>query len=267
MPLRSRLFVQPQLEYRRPAGRHRLHKWEDGSLFPVRDSHTAAAVLTASRRDNLGLARHHLGVWAVPLSRRNPCWRPEEGGAYQDRCSQVRDKILRMAVTRDSRVLGLVQRYFSLEYLVFLGTRMLGTGLIGGKATDMLLARAVLLEKDVRWREALETHDSFFIPSDVFYTFLVQNDCWELRRRLMRTRERLDIAAEARRRILGGTFPPHIMRRFSDMLDYFGETPLVVRSSSLLEDSFGNAFSGKYESVFCCNQGERAPGWRNWLRP
>ena len=48
------------------------------------------------------------------------------------------------------------------------------------------------------------------------------------------------------------------MKRFSDMLDYFGETPLVVRSSSLLEDSFGNAFSGKYASVFCANQGDRA---------
>nr|MCU0936968.1 PEP/pyruvate-binding domain-containing protein [Gammaproteobacteria bacterium] len=28
-----------------------------------------------------------------------------------------------------------------------------------------------------------------------------------------------------------------------------------VRSSSLLEDSYGNAFAGKYESVFCANQG------------
>jgi hypothetical protein len=39
------------------------------------------------------------------------------------------------------------------------------------------------------------------------------------------------------------------------MLDYFGQAPIVVRSSSLLEDSFGSAFSGKYESVFCANQG------------
>jgi hypothetical protein len=39
------------------------------------------------------------------------------------------------------------------------------------------------------------------------------------------------------------------------MLEYFGQSPIVVRSSSLLEDNFGNAFSGKYESVFCVNQG------------
>jgi len=41
------------------------------------------------------------------------------------------------------------------------------------------------------------------------------------------------------------------------MLDYFGQAPIIVRSSSLLEDNFGNAFSGKYESVFCANQGSR----------
>jgi hypothetical protein len=41
------------------------------------------------------------------------------------------------------------------------------------------------------------------------------------------------------------------------MLDYFGQSPIIVRSSSLLEDNFGNAFAGKYDSVFCVNQGPR----------
>ena len=31
--------------------------------------------------------------------------------------------------------------------------------------------------------------------------------------------------------------------------------PFIVRSSSFLEDGFGNAFAGEYESVFCVNQG------------
>lgn len=44
------------------------------------------------------------------------------------------------------------------------------------------------------------------------------------------------------------------------MLEYFGQSPIIIRSSSLLEDNFGNAFAGKYESVFCVNQG--TPGER-----
>jgi hypothetical protein len=39
------------------------------------------------------------------------------------------------------------------------------------------------------------------------------------------------------------------------MLDYYGQSPIIVRSSSLLEDSFGHSFAGKYESVFLANQG------------
>ena len=42
---------------------------------------------------------------------------------------------------------------------------------------------------------------------------------------------------------------------FEKMLDYFGQYPVIVRSSSLLEDAYGNSFAGKYDSVFCANQG------------
>ncbi|HEX72687.1 MAG TPA: hypothetical protein ENN65_05185, partial [Candidatus Hydrogenedentes bacterium] len=254
------LYVQPlKLDFAGIACKHRLHVWNNGLLSPVEDSHTSAAVLTSSRRDNLGLARHHLGVWSQTFIEAETLLQSARNdAAHEAQKTDMRNRILRMALSRDERFFRLLQQYFSLEDLVFLGTRMLGTGLIGGKAADMLLARAALVRKNPEWNEILETHDSFFIPSDVFYTFLVQNDVWALRRRLLNSLERADIAKEAQRRIHNGAFPAHIMKRFSDMLDYFGETPLVVRSSSLLEDSFGNAFSGKYESVFCVNQGNRA---------
>ena len=57
--------------------------------------------------------------------------------------------------------------------------------------------------------------------------------------------------------MLTGSFPDEIMNQFAHMLDYFGQSPIIVRSSSLLEDNFGNSFAGKYESVFCANQGSR----------
>jgi hypothetical protein len=40
-------------------------------------------------------------------------------------------------------------------------------------------------------------------------------------------------------------------------LDDFGDQPLIVRSSSLLEDRLGTAFSGKYKSLFLANQGSK----------
>ena len=133
--------------------------------------------------------------------------------------------------------------------------RMVGTGLIGGKTLGMLLGRAILRKAGASWSERLESHDSFFVGSDVFYTYLVQNGCWWLRRRHKDFEVVLQRAEEARQKILAGSFPDYIQQQFLEMLEYFGQSPLIVRSSSLLEDNYGNAFSGKYESVFLANQG------------
>ena len=52
-----------------------------------------------------------------------------------------------------------------------------------------------------------------------------------------------------------GSFSPQIEGQFRKLIDYYGNEPIIVRSSSILEDGFGNAFAGKYESVFCSSTG------------
>jgi pyruvate,water dikinase len=52
-------------------------------------------------------------------------------------------------------------------------------------------------------------------------------------------------------------FPPGIVKSLAMALDDFGDNPLIVRSSSLLEDQMGSAFSGKYKSLFLANQGSK----------
>src|SRR5262249_26701091 len=51
-----------------------------------------------------------------------------------------------------------------------------------------------------------------------------------------------------------GKFPPAVVERLRQLLLNVGNAPLIVRSSSLLEDRFGTAFSGKYASIFVPNQ-------------
>ena len=53
-------------------------------------------------------------------------------------------------------------------------------------------------------------------------------------------------------------FPPEIVKGLSVALDDFDDRPLIVRSSSLLEDRIGSAFSGKYKSLFLANQGTKS---------
>jgi len=70
-----------------------------------------------------------------------------------------------------------------------------------------------------------------------------------------RSVEFLHEADYARRRTVVGKFPDAVVEQFRAMLDYFGQSPIIVRSSSLLEDSFGHSFAGKYASVFLASQG------------
>ena len=133
----------------------------------------------------------------------------------------------------------------------------------------MLLARKIAEKELSEEKHRCEPHDSFYIGSDVFYTYIVANDLWGLRI-AQRTKEGYFSRAEKLREgLLSGTFPSNIREQFVSMLEYFGQTPIIVRSSSFLEDGFGNAFAGKYESVFCANRGtpeERLAAFENAVR-
>ena len=52
-------------------------------------------------------------------------------------------------------------------------------------------------------------------------------------------------------------FSAAVVKGLSLALDDLGDRPLIVRSSSLLEDRFGAAFSGKYKSLFLANRGTK----------
>ncbi|MBR9982319.1 MAG: PEP/pyruvate-binding domain-containing protein, partial [Desulfatitalea sp.] len=127
---------------------------------------------------------------------------------------------------------------------------------IGGKSLGMLLARQILLrDTEYRWAEVLEPHDSFYIGSDVFYSYIVQNGWWKLFMEHKTPEGYFEKAEALQARMLAGSFPENVRERFQLMLEYFGQSPIIVRSSSLLEDAFGSAFAGKYDSFFCVNQG------------
>ncbi|HPZ42871.1 MAG TPA: PEP/pyruvate-binding domain-containing protein [Bacillota bacterium] len=174
----------------------------------------------------------------------------------QEQQEAQKELLLPLLIGKESRLYALCQKYFSLEDVLQIASRVIGTGFIGGKSVGMLLARKILKkERGERFIPFLEEHDSFYLGSDIYYTYIVQNGCWELRTK-QKTREGyFKYAPELREKLLKGKFPEMIQEQLQYMLEYFGQSPIIVRSSSLLEDNYGNAFAGKYESVFCVNQG------------
>lgn len=171
----------------------------------------------------------------------------------------VFDRLCALLIGDESKINRLAHEYLDLDDLIQIKQRQIGTGKIGGKAVGMLLARKIISQKTpenkVLEQTSLEPHDSFYLGSDLFYTYIVQNGWWKLRMEQKTSDGYFEKAQVLKEEILGGRFPPQIREQFQQMLEYFGQAPIIVRSSSLLEDNFGNAFAGKYESVFCANQG------------
>lgn len=253
------LYFHPlKVQHRHSPTMYMLHAWKGDEMVPVIDSPTIAEILTSVPQVGWLAARTRPDVWDRTFLRAEHLLEHKKlGDASSEEHQDLVHRLLRMLMSRDERVLELARKHFCMEDLVRIWKRTIGTGLIGGKSSGMLLARAILRHSDPRWATLLEEHDSFYVGSDVFYTYLVQNGCWWLREKQRDPKTLLEGAEEVRRRILTGSFSAVIRRDFADMLDYFGQSPIIVRSSSLLEDAFGNSFAGQYESLFCVNQGSR----------
>ena len=182
--------------------------------------------------------------------------------------TKARDKLLALLIGKESRIIALCRQHLRLEDLLMIESRLIGTGYVGGKTVGMLLARKIL-ESDKAIADVLEPHDSYYLGSDIFYTYVVQNGWWTLWSKHKKKSGYQRYAAKLKEKMLQGRFPEKIRESFQQMLEYFGQSPIIVRSSSLLEDNFGNAFAGKYESVFCVNQGtpeERYQAFENAVR-
>jgi hypothetical protein len=232
------------------------HVWENESFRPVSESTTISGIYETLIRDAAGEDNDRFDLWDRTFrAARETVEAVRRGERKPEAVEPTFRHLLRMVISRSERMLELAASCLTVEDIFAVRRQMIGTGMIGGKATGMLVARAILRRAGPRWQQILERHDSFFVGSDVFYSYLVSNGCWRARQDQRDAARYLDDVEQARERMLSGSFPEFVRDQFAEMLDHFGQSPIVVRSSSLLEDSFGNAFSGKYESVFCANQG------------
>lgn len=147
----------------------------------------------------------------------------------------------------------IAKNYFAADDFAFIRARRIGNGKIGGKAAGMLLAYKILQADTPELARRVSLPDSYFIGADVFYDFISLNDLEYNQKYRSAEQIRAEypvIQAEYEK----GRFPEDVADRLRAILDRAGRTPLIVRSSSLLEDNFGTSFAGKYDSYFCPNQ-------------
>jgi hypothetical protein len=193
---------------------HMLHEWRGQEFRPVAASTLISKIQTASEWSGLS-ADSRPSWWEREFSETQELLERDDVGTVdvQEKHEQFM-RLARMIISRDEGILKLVAAHLSLKDILYIRRRMIGTGLIGGKAVGMLVARAILERSDPKFRELLEPHDSFYIGSDVFYTFLVTNGVWWARQKQMTPDTFLEAAEGARSRILTGDFPDYLIERF-----------------------------------------------------
>ncbi len=143
-------------------------------------------------------------------------------------------------------------------------------GKLGGKAAGMILAQKILLpildERDPELEEYIRVPDTWFLNSGVFSEFLDRNNLHQFHTHKYKDRETIEKEFQhIEEKFKFANFAPEVIEDFRNILEEIGEYPIIIRSSSMLEDNFGLAFSGKYLSVFLTNLGDIETRLRNFI--
>lgn len=180
-----------------------------------------------------------------------------ERAQHEARLQEIKVVLIRTMISDQLAYLKIAKDWFTISDLNDIRLHKIGQGKIGGKSAGMLLAARILTEVgDDDVRAALRLPESFFIGADLTYTFMALNGLMPWGDQKYKLEEQIrgeyaSIVEEFGR----GEFPEDTLDKFRELLVFANRRPLIVRSSSLLEDNFGTSFAGKYDSYFCPNQG------------
>jgi len=187
--------------------------------------------------------------------------RPEpERKEVQHHLEEIKVVLIKRMISDQLKFIGVAKKILTIDDLRRVYRRRIGGGKIGGKAAGIVLAWKILQQKDPAYGPDLSQHceipDSYFIGSEVIYEFSVLNRFDKyMNQKYLPVEEIRKAYPELVQAYLRGKLPEGVVDRLREILVKFGKKPLIVRSSSLLEDNFGYSFAGKYLSVYCPNQG------------
>ena len=190
---------------------------------------------------------------------------PEKRKDYEARLQEIKVVLIRTMISDQLAYLNIARKWFTVEDLKNIYQRKIGYGKIGGKSAGMMLAYRILREAaPADLRATIRIPVSYFLASDLYYVFIANNSLqhWSDQKYKPEGQMRAEYPRIVKD-FIGGEFPEDILERLQDILAEAGKRPLIVRSSSLLEDSFGTSFAGKYSSFFCPNQGTPAENLKN----
>jgi hypothetical protein len=181
----------------------------------------------------------------------------EQRQSVQHHLDEILVVLIKAMISDRLEFVRVAKEWFTIADLKEIRSRRIGRGKIGGKAAGLLLAYKIWQRSaPPDLRDLVTVPRSYYIGADVFYDFIAFNGLLSWFGQKYKNEDQIRAEyAEVRHNYIGGRFPEAIVQRLRDLLAELGPTPIIVRSSSLLEDNFGTSFAGKYESHFLANQG------------
>ena len=182
---------------------------------------------------------------------------PAQRSRMEARLREIKVVLIRTLISDQLAYVNIAKEWFTISDLSEIRWRKIGGGKIGGKSAGMLLASRILstvADDDIK--DNLKIPESYFLGADITYRFMSLNNLMHWGDQKYKTEDQIRSEyPQIRADFSAAEFPPDVLESLRDVLAKIGPQPLIVRSSSLLEDNFGTSFAGKYESHFCPNQG------------
>jgi hypothetical protein len=176
----------------------------------------------------------------------------------------LRVSLIRRFFTDQLQFINVAKNYIEINDFYELFQRIIlplkGHGKLGGKSSGLFLAMQILKKtsEHAELFKNLKSPKTWYITSDGLLSFFRYNNLEDV---VEQKYKEIDQVRQEYPHIIqvfkNSHMSPEIVKGLSMALDDFGDRPLIVRSSSLLEDRMGTAFSGKYKSLFIANQGTK----------
>lgn len=182
---------------------------------------------------------------------------PQDRAALEHHLTELKVTLIRRIVSDHLRYIDIAKQWFTVADLADIYRHRIGFGRIGGKSAGMLLAGRIINQvAGEALKAAIRIPESFFLGADLMYIFMSMNGLMHWSDQKYKPEDQ--IRAEypgLRQEFTAGEFPPEVLVELRAMLEQIGPQPIIVRSSSQLEDNLGTSFAGKYDSQFCPNRG------------
>jgi len=211
------------------------------------------------------IVQRHLSLSEVmDALRRYFCTAPFEADAKYPVSKGLKVSLIRRILSDEVDYINLLKQHVEIEDLYHLLENVIFSpeshGKLGRRSSAFFLASQILENAKTASEPLnfLQIPKTWYISSDMMLHFMHYNHIDEIIEQKYKEIERIRLEyPHIVQTFTHSAFPPDMVRAMSMALDGLGDVPLIVRSSSLLDERSGKTFTGEYQSVFVINRGPK----------